>query len=112
MSDVTMAASEFARLKREAELGREYIHSLKADIKRIGALVGQDSVSAFFADEVNDADKLKTYLAELEKQWDEKMPPRGYARPGMLEQTATPEANRIFQQLDITAATVAKYKDK
>ena len=109
---VTMSSTEFAEIKKNAELGKQYVDEIKQEIKRLAGLTGQESLAGFFIESVSAVPKLVQFRQELEKKWDALCPPKGRVSPPPVTFAQAEEGNPIYEKLGVTAEAVEKHRER
>lgn len=84
-----------AELEPLAKEGEQYRADLRAEMIRIGGLIGMADTASMLAESLAETAKLKAVLEDWKRQWDEKRPPQGHSEiPTGADPTKEPVKSR------------------
>lgn len=110
---ITMTKPEAENLRLFATWGNDYRDYLRSEIRRIGKLIGEETLMQFAVDVVDDVPKLKALHAEMCRRWDLKLPPRSQGRQDTSDMSGlNPAVAKMFTGLGVTPEDVEKAKHR
>lgn len=111
---VTMSRAEADSLRLFAAAGKELLADIRAEVARIGRILGDEAAAVYAAERADTLDELRRLRDIYRERWDRHLPPSGRAAVAVEQKRSAalfgdPRAAKVLSGMGVTPEMLEKF---